>query len=170
MELCHHGIKGMKWGIRRFQRKDGTRTPAGKKRERESVKDMTDEELSQKVKRLNLEQNYKKMTKGSSSKLEKAKRAVDSSSNLVNELRKGAKTETRYKKMDLSNMTDKELRDRINRANLEQQYSRLFAEPETVSRGQRYLEAILEGAGSALAITGSALGVALAIKELRNGR
>ena len=31
-ELCHFGIKGQKWGVRRFQRKDGTRTPAGKKR------------------------------------------------------------------------------------------------------------------------------------------
>lgn len=31
-ELYHHGIKGMKWGIRRFQKKDGTLTSAGKKR------------------------------------------------------------------------------------------------------------------------------------------
>lgn len=31
-ELYHHGIKGMKWGIRRFQNKDGSLTPAGKKR------------------------------------------------------------------------------------------------------------------------------------------
>lgn len=31
-ELYHHGIKGMRWGVRRFQKKDGTLTNAGKKR------------------------------------------------------------------------------------------------------------------------------------------
>ena len=31
-ELYHWGIKGMKWGQRRYQYKDGTLTPAGKKR------------------------------------------------------------------------------------------------------------------------------------------
>lgn len=31
-ELNHHGIFGMHWGIRRFQNKDGTLTPAGRKR------------------------------------------------------------------------------------------------------------------------------------------
>ena len=31
-ELYHYGIKGQKWGVRRFQNKDGTLTPAGKKR------------------------------------------------------------------------------------------------------------------------------------------
>lgn len=30
--LCHYGIKGMKWGVRRFRNMDGTLTPAGKKR------------------------------------------------------------------------------------------------------------------------------------------
>ena len=34
-QLEHHGIRGQKWGVRRFQRADGTRTPAGKRREQE---------------------------------------------------------------------------------------------------------------------------------------
>ena len=31
-ELYHHGIKGQKWGVRRFQNKDGSLTNAGRKR------------------------------------------------------------------------------------------------------------------------------------------
>lgn len=34
--LTHHGIKGMKWGIRRFQKKDGSLTQAGKNRYKET--------------------------------------------------------------------------------------------------------------------------------------
>ena len=31
-ELRHHGIKGMKWGVRRFQNEDGSLTNVGRKR------------------------------------------------------------------------------------------------------------------------------------------
>ena len=41
-ELYHYGVKGMKWGARRYQNKDGSLTAAGKKRqtrqERKQVK------------------------------------------------------------------------------------------------------------------------------------
>lgn len=29
--LMHHGIKGMRWGVRRYQNKDGSLTNTGKK-------------------------------------------------------------------------------------------------------------------------------------------
>lgn len=35
-ELYHHGIKGMKWGVRRYQNYDGTYTRRGLKRYREA--------------------------------------------------------------------------------------------------------------------------------------
>lgn len=40
-ELYHHGIPGMKWGVRRYQNEDGTLTSAGKKR-RTYITDLND--------------------------------------------------------------------------------------------------------------------------------
>lgn len=37
-ELMHFGIKGQKWGVRRFENEDGTLTPEGKLRYREAEK------------------------------------------------------------------------------------------------------------------------------------
>ena len=43
-ELKHYGIKGQRWGFRRFQNKDGTLTAAGKKRYAEEMERLKKEE------------------------------------------------------------------------------------------------------------------------------
>lgn len=59
-ELYHHGIKGQKWGVRRFQNKDGTLTPAGKKRYDDDTGESTKPAKKQKVThRMQLEKKYR---------------------------------------------------------------------------------------------------------------
>ena len=47
-ELQHHGIKGQKWGIRRYQNADGTLTPEGIARKKKMERLANDERLSKK--------------------------------------------------------------------------------------------------------------------------
>lgn len=78
-ELYHWGVKGMKWGVRRYQNKNGTLTPAGKKRKKELTPDkeerisrkkdlknrrtMSDADLKKKIERLKMEKEFKNLTK-----------------------------------------------------------------------------------------------------------
>lgn len=71
-ELYHWGIKGMKWGVRRYQNADGSLTPAGKKRygsgtnssdatttpKKKSVSEMSDDEIRSAIARKQLENQY----------------------------------------------------------------------------------------------------------------
>lgn len=76
--IQHYGIKGMKWGVRRYQNKDGTLTAEGKKREaakdadRAEIEDrkeayknrrtLSDEEINTRVRRLEQEKRFKSLT------------------------------------------------------------------------------------------------------------
>lgn len=165
--LKHSGVKGMKWGVRRYQNKDGSLTPAGKKR---YDRDVRENNAKKKDNRINIDgPDPKRWAKEDTSR---AKNVVDSSSGMVRELKnieRSSRPTPKKQKMDLSNMTDQQLRDRINRANLEKQYNDLFGQTEApkVSKGREIASNILETAGTVLAIGSSALGIALAIKELR---
>lgn len=80
-ELYHHGIKGQKWGVRRYQNADGTLTAAGKKRKKqtssEDISKMSTDELRKKVRRLNNEQRYMDLTKSKSSVASKVADGMD---------------------------------------------------------------------------------------------
>lgn len=165
--LAHYGVKGQKWGIRRYQNKDGSLTSKGQAR---YDRDKRENAAKKKENRIDLsEPDPKRWVRED---LERSKKTVDATDNLVKEMRKleqNTTTKPVSKRMDLSQMSDKEMRERINRELLERQYNQLFAETPSaqVSKGREALRTTLEVAGSVLAIAGSSLSLALAIKELK---
>ena len=62
-------------------------------------------------------------------------------------------------------MTDKELRERVNRLNMEQQYARLST--EQMNAGKVNVDKVLAEVGTAVAVTNSVLAIALAIQKLK---
>lgn len=168
-ELYHSGVPRMRWGVRRYQNADGTYTELGKARRRkEEIRNSR-----QKSKNKLSKEGVEDVDRWVREDLEKTKGVMDASSKVINELEK-IERETSPKstkeRMDLSNMTDQELRARINRELTERQYNDLFGkttEP-AISKGREYLRDTLEVAGSVLALGSSSLSIALAIKALKS--
>ncbi len=150
-ELYHHGVLGQKWGIRRFQPyRPGEKVKGGKE--------------------VGEAKNVNQRDKKSKNYMGTAKSLVDASQKLVSEVSKvNEKAKNRPKpRMDLSNMTNQELQNAIQRENLELQYNKLFARNnENVSKGKVIVDNILEYGGSALAIGSSALAIALSVRQLK---
>ena len=166
-ELYHFGIRGMHWGIRRYQNPDGTLTEAGKKRYEREVRRNEQKPKDKRVK----EESLKDPTKWVKDDITNTKNVVDSSKTMVEDLKKFERATNIKKKkqpLDLSNMTDDELRKKINRELLERQYNQVFND-EDVSRGHEFISQIFDIGGSVLGVTASALGIALAIQQLRKG-
>ena len=168
-QIWHWGVKGMKWGVRRYQNADGSLTEAGKRR---YAADKVANNKKKEKNRLS-DEELRDPNRWVKEDTERTKQVVDSANQMAGNLKtlsdKSMKIQSRRTpKMDLSKMTDQEMRERINRAMLEKQYDDMF-NPKKVYSGREAVSDTLEVAGSVLAITSSALSIALAIQKLREG-
>ena len=71
-------------------------------------------------------------------------------------------------RMNLNDMSDKELNDKINREILERRYNDLFSSPTKEEIGRQKVSTILSTAGTIAGVASSALGIALLIKQLKD--
>lgn len=89
-ELYHWGIKGQKWGVRRYQNKDGTLTPAGQKRYNKEMAKLKAEESKLKAEQKVL--NNKKKTQAKIDKLESKKSELEAQKKALKEEQKALKS------------------------------------------------------------------------------
>ena len=162
-ELRHHGIKGMRWGIRRYQNKDGSLTPAGRKRYDQEIESLKSEKakLQQKHKNLNAQQRMEDRKAKLKAEIESEKEYLknggkksgknDSSDN------KSEETKEPEKKKSASDMTSEELNEAINHMRLQQTYNQLYSQlnPEKESKvkeiGKKFLDQAIIPAGTSVA-------------------
>lgn len=139
VELVHWGVKGMRWGVRRYQNKDGSLTPAGKKR--------LDKEMS----KLSAEKKKLRNQERTKAKLAKLKATQDEV-----EARKKSLQEDNVdapKKRTIKDMSDAELREKISRLELERRYSDLTKSPSDNKKlfdGKQFVTNILSRSGEEL--------------------
>ena len=156
----HHGIKGMKWGIRRFQNRDGSLTAAGVSRYRTADRDNKKRGLSDKQKRM-LKRGL--AVAGVAGATYAAYRLTKSSSpQLINTLR------------SIKKLSNEELMEKIGRLEKEKQLMNLQREVRSLSAaaehpGKHVANEILVSAGKKTMTTIAAGGLLYAVKAAMTG-
>lgn len=139
-ELCHHGIKGQKWGVQRYQNADGTLTEEGKKRYSANVSAQSVEKaLKESEKMASKAQTFTQETRGSKA------------------IRK-----------DYSNLSNEELQKRVTRLNLERSYGDLTGDTKYVQTGKEKARETLQTIGALMGITASAVAIYRALHGDKN--
>lgn len=156
--LEHHGIKGQKWGIRRFQNADGSLTPDGKKRY-----GVNDKKVKYKVKLQSpFEKKQEKLARkeqrmSEKEEIQRRKNELKERQKNLKNLGKSKETIKEENKPDLNqkksakDMTDEELRNFINRYNLEKQYNSILKSQST-NKGHAVIKEVLATSAKNVAI------------------
>lgn len=147
--LTHHGIKGQKWGIRRYQNSGGTWTALGKQHRREE----TVESSKRKIKTdkifepiIKNGKDKEKISPAESAATE-TKKIVDNVNTIYKNAKKVKESEEPRESKTLS---DEELKRRIARLRLEKEYEQL--KKEDTEKGKAKTEEILASIGAVAAI------------------
>lgn len=143
-ELYHWGTKGMKWGIRRYQNKDGSLTPAGKKRYAAENEKLKAREKAIKGKEKALARQAKLDAK--KAELDAREAALKGGNKKPNS---DAEKAVANKPKTMRDMTDDELREYTNRMQLEKKYLDAQKElasvmPQKVTKGRQFLNTIMD--------------------------
>lgn len=174
-ELNHHGIKGQKWGLRRYQNKDGTLTPAGKKRYAEEMERLKKEEQILKNKQRTKAQLDKLSAK--EQEIKALKKAAKGKAPDKPEVEKpAANIHESIGKKKVKDMTDDELRALTNRMQLEKNYrDAMKSLTPQVEKGKTFADQLKENAKAGIAeggkeltkkaVSGAGSMIAKAIKE-----
>lgn len=128
-ELTHWGIKGMKWGVRRFQNKDGSLTDKGGKRYNGSdyqPRKSLGQKISDHKKEAKRKANLKKAREARAAKKEAEEKAKAEAEQRRKDLNAG--------KIKAKDMTNEELKERTERLKAEKAYKQLQQETDTTSK------------------------------------
>ena len=139
-ELYHHGIKNQKWGERRYQYADGSLTPAGKKRygtKSNYEKVLKAKGLKAKVKAQKEREKQNARTEAEVAKY-KRRAGIKEEKDTTSDKPKTSKDKPHVK--TLSEMTNEEIQERIDRINLENKLKALT--PHQKTRGEKIIDGI----------------------------
>lgn len=144
-ELAHHGTKGMRWGVRRYQNKDGSLTALGRRQRAAEQGDAKVKRIESKTdaKIQKMKEDYIKNKKiaRAQAKADAKLAKAEAKYNLDKKKKSEDSENTKPKSKSLSEMSNDELRDKIERIRLEQQLAALT--PQEKSKGKAFVEAAL---------------------------